>query len=318
MIRRFIDISPDSPFPLISEAIAGDVLFYDSQSGSHGIIPYDSVDVVKYPSSRYIPVAVVVVPSAHDAYGTGEVGCVGLRALDGTSEGGHDSRYASARWGDDTINISGIVDKEGIPVIGRNSSFISFSYCSGISNGFSIPAQSQYGSENEYGLDPGTYLNSLWNYWAPSPYSTSGVNGKNDIYFNTSRTECGDNLLADMGGKENTQAVLRTSVPNGSLFDRLRKFNPSGLGTTSSDWYIPSLGECGYISARVDDIKNSVSLLNSLYSANAIFLSRIWSSSEVNTQLACYSVTDTGIIGCENKYDEDEYCIPFIRFRLIV
>lgn len=51
-----------------------DLCFYDRTTDSLIIVAGDTWNISTYPSSRYVPIGVVVVPSSHNVYGDGSCG----------------------------------------------------------------------------------------------------------------------------------------------------------------------------------------------------------------------------------------------------
>lgn len=106
----------------------------------------------------------------------------------------------------------------------------------------------------------------------PSPYTSSG--DKNPIYFyNTviNSVDFSPNALADMDGEGNTDDIIsRVTVADWQTKEKIRyDLNTAGsypaamvcrryitVGTNRGDWYLPSIGELGFINVKRHTINN--------------------------------------------------------------
>ena len=72
-----------------AHAVAADILMYDKEQ-SRKFILKSGTDFSKYPSNRYVPIGIVVVPGTHNVYGDGSCGVMSLKAMncDTPSTGG--------------------------------------------------------------------------------------------------------------------------------------------------------------------------------------------------------------------------------------
>ena len=99
MRRRslFTQGSKDLPLDSISPAdsVVGDYAFYDKTADKIIIIDQTKWSVDKYPSSKYTPIGVVVVPGSHNVYGDGSCGVMSLKPMncDTPSTGGTSEQY---------------------------------------------------------------------------------------------------------------------------------------------------------------------------------------------------------------------------------
>ena len=64
-----------------SQSKACDLCFYDRTTDSLIIAEGDKWNSSTYPSSRYLPIGVVVVPGSHNVYGDGSCGVMSLKAM---------------------------------------------------------------------------------------------------------------------------------------------------------------------------------------------------------------------------------------------
>lgn len=125
---------------------------------------------------------------------------------------------------------------------------------------------------------------------SPSPYLSDG--SKNPLYFTEGQALC------DMDGKSNTNILVNLSpikTQTSGAFDNRERNYPAAmachmyhtLGTNQGDWYLPAIGELGYLYVRAKKINET---LVSLGSSAAVSYgvptdwdklgSWLWSSSE--------------------------------------
>ena len=64
-----------------SDSSPCDLCFYDRTTDSLIIVAGDAWNRSTYPSSRYVPIGVVVVPGTHNVYGDGSCGVMSLKFL---------------------------------------------------------------------------------------------------------------------------------------------------------------------------------------------------------------------------------------------
>lgn len=87
------DLPSDSISP--ADSVAGDYAFYDKTADKIIIIDQTKWSIDKYPSSKYTPIGVVVVPGSHNVYGDGSCGVMSLKPMncDTPSTGGTSEQY---------------------------------------------------------------------------------------------------------------------------------------------------------------------------------------------------------------------------------
>lgn len=101
----------------------------------------------------------------------------------------------------------------------------------------------------------------------PSPYLNNGkpnsIYHVDTLYFYSdeySETYTFKNALSDMDGKNNTYKICKIAERDGyDITDDIEYcVNYSTVGTKPGDWYLPSLGEVGYLLARFGKIREAL------------------------------------------------------------
>ena len=92
-----------------SEAIAGDICLYNKTTDKLLIVESSKFTASEYPSSKYSPVGVVVIPGSHDVYGDGSCAVMSLKEMNyETPDTGKTSYYNPIYWGRYELDISTI------------------------------------------------------------------------------------------------------------------------------------------------------------------------------------------------------------------
>lgn len=138
-----------------------------------------------------------------------------------------------------------------------------------------------------HGIDDwGTLTNSNM---CPSPYLSDG--SKNPLYFTAGQALC------DMNGKSNTNILVNLSAiktQTSGAFENIQANYPAAMachmyhtsGTQQGDWYLPAMGELGYLYARAKKINETLTSLGSSAVGYGVptdwnaLGSWLWSSSE--------------------------------------
>lgn len=102
-----------------------------------------------------------------------------------------------------------------------------------------------------------------------SPYLTGGY--RNQEFSRTTSPSSGQNSFCDFNGRGNTDSFLQFIEDSGynicsdgiSMFVFCSYF--AAPGTSKTDWYLPAIGEWGYIMSRVRRINESIQYCKELY-----------------------------------------------------
>lgn len=265
----------------------GDIIVYDNKVKRLIPISPEVHNFLDYPTSRYAPVGVVVIPNSHDVYGNGAAGVVSLNPMStltpstGASDGNDIEEMC---WGE-LSDIKALPELSLVNHLG-NTSEIKDSVQGTSSFGCMAIDYSVGGIQNP--LDTQTIYLQPNEFHAPSPYDNYG--NRSPLYYQTSSPGSIYNSLSDFYGYANTKEIVKTrgdknygswkptktvgsDYPAASCCDMY--FTE---GTKQGDWYLPGFGELGYLVARKKVIDSSLVKLGK-YSINVE--KNILSSTEV-------------------------------------
>lgn len=262
---------------------AGDAVFWDSEFEMFRVAPYEEIDKIT-DKVRFTPTGVVVIPSSHDVYGTGEAGVTSIKNIstrnpdEGTFSQSNDACFFGPV---NEKDVPGLHKYSKVVCVGTKETGIHDTVQSvvpfngGTSNEDSCHMPVNYIASSSYEYidnpyDPGTkYSNHSYGelYYLPSPYKANGT--RNPLYYSI---EYGDNVLSDFNGKSNTEILCAraTAQPNWKTDDTIVNDNEGGyypaacccwrfhtVGTEHGDWYLPAAGELGYKNCRWKEIEQT-------------------------------------------------------------
>lgn len=287
----------------------GDIIVYDNKVKRLIPISPEVHNFLDYPTSRYAPVGVVVIPNSHNVYGNGAAGVVCLTPMStltpstGASNGNDIEEMC---WGE-------LSDIEALPELSQvnhlgNTSEIKNSVQGTNTTGCMAIDYSVGGIQNP--LDTQTIYLQANEYHAPSPYDNYG--NRSPLYYQTSSPGSIYNSLSDFHGYANTKEIVKvrgdknygswkptktvgSDYPAASCCDMY--FTE---GTKQGDWYLPGFGELGYLVARKKVIDSSLVKLGK-YSINVE--KNILSSTEVGGDYSSIVDAVNGKFGYTEKTD---------------
>lgn len=243
-------------------AMAGDVAYWDGSK------------VKTTPSSSWntslgTPVGVVVVPEGFAP--DGKVRIIGLKPVD--TNGNQSSSHVKILWGGYGTDTS-LTNFTTVPTTDNAGSTSSGSNSYGI-----LPSDSFTGATSF--VDPKAKYNSTSNL-IPSPYLGDAPNPE---YY---KEISGNNALSDFNGLSNTQ----TLVGLGTGYTAANAAYNYNDGASNLQWYLPAMGELGYIMPRFNEINNTITALGgvAVVAASTFF----WGSSEYSSDRAYYLGTSGG------------------------
>lgn len=254
--------------------IPGSIIYHDGNK-------LKAISKDRWDSSLGTPVAVVVIPASHMpdgkcrgmslcnmSYITPQTGTLGI----GTTLDQATTNGTNLMWG---VNGTDVDNMTNYTTVKTTSGTNSTGYLS--SDLF----------------DGGYYSDATDVQKCVSPYNNDG--SKNSEYFTAGQA------LADMDGKTNTEVLVNASAIkdtySSGAFDNVQANYPaafachlfSTIGTRQNQWYLPALGELGYLYTRIKKINESLAALGTSavqfgdFTKDASSLGYwCWSSSEHN------------------------------------
>lgn len=307
------------------QAVAGDIVMFD---GSDKYIlkntEEETLQAVK--NAGHTPVGVVVIPTSHDIYGTGEGAMMSLNPMSASNP---DNGYTTEEqpfigWG--PLTDTSLYNYNSIGVISNNNSSNPSIYRVAIDSTSPIyfPVSNSDGEQVLH--DPKAYYPSYKSgsyVLVPSPYD---IQEKRNLQYCLTGY-----CTSDFNGKTNTEVLcsLATEQEDWKTADKISQ-NSSGVdnndtrnyypaacccwryhteGTNQGDWYLPAMGELGYIMARLTIIENTINLIKSNWDIGKNFSSYIWSSTEMDQTRALFVSTTRGELLTKSPvtYDKKTY-----------
>ena len=284
-----------------------------------------------FDKNKYEPIGIVVIPSSHDVYGTGECGVMALHDASTDSPDSGSTSNPVIKWGQQGVDIPELYNYDGCPSYGDYDNWNDVSFETKTTY---LPSDRPGWGEMLTNKLPGSdqeswYYNDISNH-IPSPYLADG--SRNPDYYNT--VIGAGNVLSDFSGKSNTEALIskHTEQPNwktdASITDNSEGgYSPAACacwryttpGTKQGDWYFPAMGELGYACARFQKINDTISSLQSYFGKTYSLLStgpNYWSSSENSDIYSWYLSFYYGDVSYGNYKYKTGIVRPFMRGNL--
>ena len=285
----------------------------------------DKWSIDDYPTDKYEPIGVVVVPSSHNVYGNGCCGVMSLKEMNYNSPDTGSTSYQYMYWGGkgDDLSLPNLDQvptgntANGIPTGQDNHAYLPSDKFSSI--------QCVHDTDVSYSLTP-----SSANDPAPSPYLTDG--SRNPGYYQTSYPSSSHNALADFDGIGNSQVLwdLATAQSDWKTASSITNNTDSGYypaacccwryhteGTSQGDWYLPACGELGYIMPPFNKINEAIGKMLTAYGSSVgVELDtnrRYWSSTEDSSSTARFMSMNDGGIYVGSRYYTDYTVRAFLR-----
>ena len=260
--------------------IVGSVAYYDGSS-----VKFALKD--DYTSAMGTPIGVVVIPKSHMEDGKCRIMSLANMSYKtpetGTLVGTNNSTAgANLMWGVINNDIAELTNYDKVVTI-NGATTAGYGY---------LPSDYYIGTEgavnNEADIDTAWGTGTPQ---SPSPYLSDG--SKNPLYFTAGQALC------DMNGKFNTNAIVNLSAiktQTSGAFENIQANYPAAMachmyhtsGTQQGDWYLPAMGELGYLYVRAKKINETLTSLGSsavgygLPDTLSLLGSWLWSSSERN------------------------------------
>lgn len=264
---------------VLEPEVAGDIAYWDGSK-------VKTISQEKWDASLGTAVGVVVIPE-----GFAPDGKARMLSLNWASSSSTSSTSASnMKWAIQSRDISltnhnrvPTTDNAGSTTTGSNDDgYLPSDKFNGVTSYVDSTAK-YYRTSN---MIPSPYLGDK-----PNPAYYAEISGYN-------------NKFADFDGKGNTDVL----VGLGADYEAANAArNYKAAGAEEIEWYLPSMGELGYMMVRFNKIQAALTKVNSPQLADYFY----WSSSEIDTSFACCITTVNGYI-LKNSYKTSfAYVRPF-------
>ena len=258
-----------------SQSVASDLCFYDKQNDKVIIVSGKDWSIETYPADKYTPIGVVVVPGIHNVYGDGSCGVMSLKEMNYNSPDSGSTSYQYMYWGGYGDDIS-LPNLYLVPT-GNTSNGIP----TGQSHAGYLPSDKLNITQCAHDTDVYYIRNLSYVDYIPSPYLTDG--SRNPGYYQTTSPSLSNNVLADFDGIGNSQVLwdLATSQNDWKTASSIANGGGSGYypaacccwryhteGTSQGDWYLPAMGELGYIMPPFNKINDAIGKMRTAYGSS--------------------------------------------------
>lgn len=268
-------------YPTVAYIRETDRLYYEPNPknvvGSvylHG--PYGNVfakieNIKRYsPELGYIPIGVVVVPAFHMEDNKCRV--MSLKGMNVDSPDTGSSEHSKLCYGGYGTNVSELINYNVVCHVGSEGT-VNETIQGTYQNAF-LPSDKYNKVINPYDTDTYYSTNTASEYYAPSPFLTDG--NFNPNYSSTNSPSSAYNALSDFDGENNTKILVGLATSQSDWKTAATIVNESGAGyypaacccwrfhtegTSQGDWYLPALGELGYVIPNLNKINNVIQAL---------------------------------------------------------
>ena len=274
----------------LANVVAGDVCVFDGTNKRFfRFVDSGATDNIK----KYTPIGVVVIPTSHDVYGTGECGVMSLLNMNCDNPSQSSSSNKDMCWGAYDTDISTLPNLDQVPT-GNTTNGIP----TGQTNYPYLPSDIFNATQCAHDTDVYYFVPSATP--VPSPYLTDG--SRNPGYYQTTSPSSSNNALADFDGRGNTDKIITQRGNKDYTSWKPTPDTPSDYpaasccdmfyteGTQQGDWYLPACGELGYIMPPFNKINEAITNIQNIYGTSVcVTLSTsisYWSSSECSSRNA--------------------------------
>ena len=300
-------------------AEVGSLCLYDRMANKCVFLKCEYINQETCPSNRYIPIGVVVIPDTHNLYNENELAIISLVNMNPNDpDNGGESITMSfgpnaANGTLDNYNQIGIISND------LNSTTI----IKGLGFGY-VPSTNIYDYFTGATISPavGSGLDTIAKYpsigagnFSNSPYLEDG--SRNTNYSTKNGTT---NCMSDLKGKRNNDSIIKlaTKYPSWKIDATISTSSAAGSypaacccwrfrteGTKQGEWFLPSAGEIGYLSARLMEIQNTIlktqEVFGDTYATPLIMDGNYWTSTQYSGVNQRYLYTGIGGIGHTTK-----------------
>lgn len=266
-----------------SPAMAGDVAYWDGSS-------VKTAPLSSWSTSLGTPVGVVVVPEGFAPDGKARI--ISLLYVD--ASGNTSTSYKRMKWSNVKVDTS-LTNYTKVPTTDNAGSTSTGSN----TNGY-LPSDNFTGATSF--VDPKVKYSQTSDL-IPSPYLGDVPNPEYNKEILSS--DINVNALSDFNGLSNTETLVGLSADYVAA-NAAYKYND---GASNLQWYLPAMGELGYLMPRFNEINSVITALGGVAVASSAF----WSSSECSKNSACHLSTYDGSVNSYAK-SNTSYVRPFSSF----
>lgn len=253
-------------------------VYYKSLGKFEFIDDYDELN-----PETMTPIGIVVVPESHNRYGDGSAGVMSLVGMSwktpdtgmlGDVEDNDTTKASAIYWGASTGH--GLTGRSKFPMLGSSDGPV-YSTLQGTCDKNAMLPSDRWTNGKQCLTDKSTYYyynyDSADRYYAPSPYNNERANS---LYV----VDTGGNPFADFNGKTNTETILKnaTAQSGWKTDSEIKNQSDAGYfpmacccwrfhteGTEQGDWYLPGMGEVGYVSPKYEKINAAIRKINEVF-----------------------------------------------------
>ena len=233
----------------------------------------------EYNTSMGIAIGVVVIPEGFAPDGKARI--IGLKPMD--KDGNMTDSHTSMAWGGSGTDTT-LTKYTKVPITNNMGSASTESYSYGYlpSDAFT-GVRSYVDPDAKYGKDSKLI---------PSPYLGEEPNPE---YY---KVVSGNNVLSDFNGLTNTQLLVKLGTKKYVPANACWYYNDGA--NSNIQWYLPAMGELGYIMPRFNEINSVITSLGGVaVSSNQD--DDFWSSSEEDKSFAYVLSTGNGAVSSAAK-----------------
>lgn len=318
--KKSIGINP-------SLSVAGDIAFYNKDDDKVIIVSQSDWNITDFPADKFEPIGVVVVPGTHNVYGDGSCGVMSLKGMDCTNSNAGSSIIGTMWSGVYSTDILTLPNLNKTPIVGSGSNVGDVNSTVTGQVGYAhLPSDAFSAVQCPHDTDAYYYTSNSSYDQAPSPYLTDG--GRNPAYYQITSPSSSNNCLADFGGRGNTDKIIAQRgnkdysswKPDCNTGDDYPAASCCDMfyteGTQQGDWYLPAMGELGYIMPPFRKINNAITKMRNEYGSSVGFAlntsSKYWASSEYSAYSTRIISTGDGFVDYYNK-NTPNYVRAFLR-----
>ena len=284
-----------------SDAVACDICLYNKTTGKLLIVEASKFSVSEYPSTNYSPVGIVVIPGSHNVYGDGSCAVISLKHMSYSTPDTGSTSYQDIYWGQYGTDISTLTNFRQVCYVGSNGTVNQT--VQGVTDYAYLPSDNFTTVQNPYDNDTYFYPDDGDMLYIPSPYNEDDT--RNPAYYQTSSPSSTANAMSDFDGVGNTKILtdLATKQSDWKTASTITNKYNSGYfpaacccwryhteGTKQGDWYLPAMGELGYMMVKFKKINRAISTLTTAYGSTVGVpvnnYHTYWSSSEYSSGYA--------------------------------